>query len=353
MSSLVLHHRKNKKSCRNTAVSFYQTNNLVSDLPTVANYQDVNLINPWGIAVDNDDTIWVADNATGRVTHYNFLGNTVSAPLLVPGAGNMGVGAPTGIIVNQTTGFVITSGPNSASARLIVANEDGTINAYNGMVDPLNFVQVIDNSSSGAVYKGIAQVGNFIYATDFFNRTIDVFDFNFAPVFVFPFIDTGMINPIPADFAPFGIKNINNKLYVTYAKQNPPTNTDDLPGVGNGYVNVYTANGLYIRRLASNGPLNSPWGIEKAPEGYGQFEDKILVGNFGDGLVNVYNFHGQHLGNLAYFNSDIQINGLWGLATKSHNSRFVFFAAGINNEANGLVGTIENICLKDCKCSSI
>jgi uncharacterized protein (TIGR03118 family) len=173
--------------------------------------------------------------------------------------------------------------PNGSASRFIFATEDGTISAWNaGTASILK----VDNSPSGAVYKGLA-IGNngssnLLYAANFNSGHIDVFDKNFMPTTV----SGGFVDPnIPAGFAPFNVQNINGKLYVTYARQDADKH-DDVAGMGNGFVDVFDTNGNLLERLVTNGPLNSPWGLALAPGDFGQFSNDLLVGNFGDGMIN-------------------------------------------------------------------
>jgi len=239
-------------------------------------------------------------------------------------------------------------GSNSASAEFLVATENGTIDAYNSIIDPINAIIMIDNSSLGSVYKGLTIANNYLYATDFFNNRIDVFDFNFIPITTFPFIDQDMKEPLPIGYAPFNIVNIDNYLFVSYALQKGPTNIDDVPGRGNGYISVFKWNGIFVERLISQGKLNSPWGMIKAPRKFLDCENKFFVGNFGDGRINVYNFDGTHLGRLVDKNNKaIILDGLWGLVK---NCDDIFFASGPDDEENGLVGKIK---LRECDNESI
>jgi uncharacterized protein (TIGR03118 family) len=208
-------------------------------------------------------------------------------------------------------------------------------------------VIAVNNSSSGAVYKGLAIAttsgGTFIYATNFHAAKVEVYDQTFSPVnqpgaFVDP--------KIPAGYAPFGIQNIAGKIYVTYAKQLLPDKEDDQAGPGRGFVDVFTPSGEFVRRLISHGHLNSPWGLALAPADFGTFSNKLLVGNFGDGRINVYDpVTGKFEGRLKTDeNRPVQIDGLWALAfgndanAGKHNE--LFFTAGINDEADGLFGKL-------------
>jgi len=308
-------------------------NNLVANIAGAAPVTDPRLVNAWGI-VTYGNTLWVAANDNGTILNYDLNGTILPTAIVVPG------GAPTGIIVNRTTNFLITNGPVTLPATFLIATENGIIAGYNAAVDPVNAITVIDRSGVGAVYTGIAIANNQIYATDFYNRRIDVFNANYALLTGFMFADLVYRNNIPADFAPFNIANLHGRLYVTYAKQNPDNLAEDLPGAGNGYINIYDYNGLFVRRFASNGDLNSPWGLAFAPENFCDAACNLLVGNFGDGTINAHDHCGKFHGQLRdKCGKVIVIDGLWGLIVYKQR---LYFAAGPADEANGLVGVITD-----------
>jgi uncharacterized protein (TIGR03118 family) len=305
---------------------------------------DPNLINSWGIAFGPTGLLWVANNGTGTATVYNGDGTKVPMTVGIPGTGDS-QGVPTGVILNSTIDFpIIGLGQPLTSvgpATFIFAGEDGTISAWNALTPNGNAVLVADRSAEGAVYKGIAMAANggqnFLYATNFHNNTIDVYDHNFA--FVNSFTDPGMV----AGFAPFGIANIGGQLFVTYAKQLAPDNHDDQAGVGNGFVDVFNPNGTLARRFASNGTLNSPWGIALAPANFSRFGGDILIGNFGDGLIGAYDPNtGALVDELRDSSGNaISIDGLWGLAFGPFpGATTLYFASGPQQESHGLVGTL-------------
>ena len=329
---------------------FYRQTNLVSDIPGIARVTDPHLVNPWGLSHSPTSPWWVSDNGKGVSTLYQGDGTPfpVGSPLVVtipPPAGGTS-SAPTGNVFNGTGDFVVSEGSASGPSRFIFATEDGTISGWNPTVDPTNAILKVDNSVSGAVYKGLAigsnPSGNFLYATNFHAGTVDVFDAHFiAATLAGSFSDP----TIPAGFAPFGIQNINAQLYITYAKQDAAEH-DDVAGPGNGFVDVFDTNGNFIERLASHGTLNSPWGLALAPNGFGRFGKDLLVGNFGDGRINAFDpntgaFRGQlndQRGN------PITIDGLWALGFGNGGlagaADTLFFTAGINDEADGLFGSI-------------
>jgi len=337
----------------------YQQTNLVSDVPGLAAHTDPNLRNPWGTSTGPGLPIWVSDNATGKATLYDGQGNpqpgstdqqlVVSIPA-PPSAGAGAVGAPDGTAFNPaSTGFVISKDGASAPSRFLFATEDGTIVGWNPAVDRTHAVIAVDRSTAtdqsgdkGAVYKGLALVptpaGNFLYASNFRFGTVEVFDSNFN------LVNTFTDPTVPAGFAPFGIHNIGGDLFVTFAKQDAAKHDDDA-GPGHGFVDVFAPNGDLLQRLASEGRLNSPWAVTKAPLTFGAFAGDILVGNFGDGRINAFApSTGQLLGELRTSHGPLTIPGLWGLRFPTGSLNAVpgalYFTAGINHEADGLFGDI-------------
>ena len=338
---------------------FYRQTNLVSDIHGKARVTDANLVNPWGLSHGPTTPWWVSDNGKGVSTLYKGDGTPfpVGSPLVVtipPPAGGTS-SAPTGNVFNGTSDFVVTEKNVSGPSLFIFATEDGTISGWNLKVDPTNAILKVDNSASGAVYKGLAlghnASGNFLYATNFHAGTIDVFDAHFASAklagsFTDPNLPPCSNDKTKACFAPFGIQNINGKIYVTYALQKLPDKHDDQAGPGNGFVDVFDTNGHLLQRLISHGQLNSPWGLALAPQGFGRFGKDLLVGNFGDGHINAYKpgtgaFRGQLKDQKG---NPITINGLWALGfgngALAGPTDTLFFTAGINDEADGLFGLI-------------
>jgi uncharacterized protein (TIGR03118 family) len=318
----------------------YAVNNLVSDLPGAA-VTDANLKNPWGVAFSpSGSPFWVSDNAAGLATLYDGTGVMQSLVVKVPPAAGGTTGAPTGIVWNPASSFVVPG--TTSQAAFIFATEDGTISAWAGGLS--SAVIAADNSKSGAVYKGLAYGvnanGPFLFATNFRNGTVDVFGANFAPATTAGgFKDSG----IPGGFAPFGIENINGDLFVSYAKQDAAKH-DDVPGPGNGFVDVFDTNGNLLRHFAAHGVLNAPWGMTKASYAFGPFSGLMLIGNFGDGRVNVFGPDGSFIASLRGINGKtLSIDGLWKLTLgggKNSSSDTLYFTAGINNETDGLFGTI-------------
>jgi uncharacterized protein (TIGR03118 family) len=322
------------------ARNFYQVTNLVSDSSAIpAARNDASLINPWGIAFSTNGFACVAENGTGFATFYNGAG--------VPqGSTITGLGAPTGVIFNDTADFDITGDLDSGPATFLFATENGTIFGWAPGISSGN-AAVLAVNTPGAVYKGISQTFNgtnhFLLAADFSGAKIDVFNTTFGPA-VLPgsFVDPN----IPAGYAPFGIQNINGDIYVTYALQDSAKH-DDVKGRGHGFVSVFDANGNFVARVVTRGKLNSPWGVAVSPASFGEFGNHLLVGNFGDGKINAYDLRtGRFKGSLEQSNgTPIVIDGLWGIRFGNglHNqpTNALFFASGPGDEAHGLFGMIE------------
>ncbi|MGF6413197.1 TIGR03118 family protein [Paraburkholderia sp. MM5482-R1] len=319
---------------------------LVSDGAVPAAHTDANLKNPWGVAFNPKGFVWVADNGTNVATLYDGNGVPQSLVVTIPDGKN-GSASPTGIVFNGTQSFRVTENGKSGVAAFIFTGEGGTITAWAPAVGPTNAFVMYDDGTGGAVYKGLALAamnnGNFLYATDFHNDKIDVFDTSFTKV-AMPgaFTDPA----IPAGFAPFGIQAIGSNLFVTYAMQDAAKH-DDVPGAGLGMVDVYDTAGNLKQRFATSGPLNAPWGIAQAPGNFGSMSGAILIGNFGDGMINAFNASsGQSMGQISGPNgSPIVEQGVWGIAfgndLSNQPSSTLFFAAGPNDEADGVYGRID------------
>jgi uncharacterized protein (TIGR03118 family) len=330
------------------ASDFYRQRNLVSDTNQIrAENRDRHLVNAWGLAFNPYAVAWVADNGTGFSTLYDGNGRPQSLVVTIPGKGRA-TGNPTGVVFYGGPAFLVSRGSASGPARFLFVNEDGGISGWSPMVDPNRAIRVVDNSYNRAIYKGLAISGNgrgtLLYATDFHNGRVSVYDSNFRPVSLpdRPFFDPNL----PSGFAPFGIQAINGDLYVSYAKQDADRE-DDVKGRGLGYVNVFDPDGHLLRRLASNGALNAPWGMTLAPASFGKFSNRLLVGNFGDGAINAYDLaSGAWVGRLkGPDRRPIQIPGLWGIAFGNGLANqpidTLFFTAGPGDEKHGLYGRLD------------
>jgi uncharacterized protein (TIGR03118 family) len=324
----------------------YHVTPLVSNVPGVAPTTDPDLVNAWGLARSDTSPWWVADNGpdptASKSTVYDSTGTKLLAVSVPDG--------PTGtVFAGIADNFLIATDtdPTLAPASFIFATEAGTIRAWRGGSTAL--VAPTTGIPDGAVFKGLAiaqpaEGGPLLYATDFHNAQVDVF--NGAWQNVTPpgaFVDPNL----PAGSAPFGIQAIGSDIFVTYAKQDKDAH-DDVAGLGLGIVDEYDLQGNLVARVAQHGLLNAPWGLAMAPASFGRFAGNLLVGNFGDGEINAYRdtstgWH--HSGTLrSASGAVIKIDGLWALqfgnTGLNGDPNTLFFTAGPNDESDGLFGTI-------------
>ena len=332
--------------------------NLVSDVAGLAPVTDPDLVNPWGLSASpgTDQTpgspLWVSDNGTDQTTLYQ--GATATTVTKVPLVVKISSGAPTGQVFNSdTSGFVVhDAAGHSGPARFIFASENGGIDGWNPSVGASGpgtstVTEVAVRNGANAVYKGlaIAQASDghsYLYAANFRSGRVEVYDDTFTPVQ----LPGGLfVDPrIPAGYAPFNVAELAGKLYVSYARQDAGLK-DDVAGRGHGFVDVFSNDGAFIRRLVTHGQLNSPWGLALAPAGFGSFGGALLVGNFGDGHINAYDpLRGRHLGQLrGTHDKPIVIDGLWALSFGNGNAAKageLLFSAGPDGESHGLLGKI-------------
>ena len=321
------------------APNSYAQTNLVSNVSGVG---DPDLINPWGISFNPNAVVWVSDNATGVSTLYDGLGAKQGLVVTIPSANGTDKGTPTGITFNSSSDFKV----GAAGAAFLFATEDGLIAGWNGGTVATRVFPPVGVTPT-ASYKGIAIAGNgtshFLYAADFHNKKIDVLD----PTFTLVTTPGGFVDPgIPPGFGPFNIMNFQGDLYVAYA-QKEEDGDDEVAGPGLGFVDVFDADGVLLRRVATRGKLNAPWGMALAPTNFGKFSNALLVGNFGDGTINAFDLkNGTPLGQLRTpDNQPLVIDGLWGIAfgngVKDQPTDVLFFAAGPNDEGDGLYGFIK------------
>ena len=348
------------------AATGYLVHNLVADdkSTATADFYDPRLINPWGNVASATSPFWVCDLGLSTIytvndTNATALGfpNATVQPT-IPMAGGATGGSCTGIVANTATAatapappnFPVTAPPKAAvQANFIFVSEDGVLSAWAGGADATKAFVEVDNSAS-AVYKGLALVTTpapQLYAANFKSGGIDVFDAQFKPVT----LATGaFVDPkVPAGFAPFNIWNIGGKLYVAYAKQDS-NKKFDVAGVGNGYVSVFDATGKLLASLIAGGTgslLNSPWGLAMAPASFGKYASMLLVGNFGDGLVNAYDpTTGAYQGTLQDpTGANIALPGLWSLyvgnGVSGGDKDTVYFTAGPGGQKHGILGSIQ------------
>ncbi|HLK67355.1 MAG TPA: TIGR03118 family protein [Bryobacteraceae bacterium] len=355
------------------AATGYIVHNLVADAKTTAtaDFYDPRLINPWGNGFSTGSPFWLCDFGISTLYTVADTGTVVfgtpnaTTQPLVPGLGGApNKGSCTGVVSTAALGVTATTpasfqfsaaGKGPATASFIFATEDGIISAWSATIDATQAFALIDNSKT-AVYKGLAISGAptpQLYAANFKAGTIDVFDANFKAVTL---ASGAFTDPaIPAGFAPFNIQMMGGKLYVTYAKQDDPKNAmDDVPGPGNGYVDVYDFTGKLLSHLTGGsgffgqpGVLSSPWGIAIAPATFGKFGGNLLVGNFGDGTINAFDLtSGAFQGTLTDGSGKtISIPGLWsinfGNGGSGGDKDTLYFTAGPGGEQHGILGSIN------------
>jgi len=363
--------------------------NLVSDLPGAAALTDPNLVNPWGISDSGGSPMWISDNNAGASTLYSVPGanNTpvsinslvVGIPTPVSATG----GAPTGTVFNTgsaTGAFKVSSATTSAPAAFLWATEDGTILGWNPTVNPTQAVIAVDNSGNnftepdpnkqtGAVYKGLAiatsttpifaadaNSTSVLYAANFRAGTVEVYDANFAPVA----LPAGAFQDsrLPHGYAPFDVQVLGGKVYVTYARQDKSRH-DDVGGPHRGFVDVFNLDGSPglpngSARLVTRGPLDSPWGLAIAPQGFAGLTTStgnsvLLVGNFKNGHIDAFDsITGAPLGELRDPDGEpIDIDGLWALRVGNGGNggaaNTIYFTAGLFSEAHGLLGSLSTV----------
>jgi uncharacterized protein (TIGR03118 family) len=317
----------------------YQQTNLVSDMAGAAAHTDPKLVNPWGISFVPGQPFWIADNNSGYSTIYDANGVTQLAPVLIPSPpGSPNRGTPTGTVINQTGGFKV----GNIASQFLFVSEDGTISGWNGGG---NAIIAVDHSAAGAVYKGMAILSPaccapFMVAANFHTGNIEAYNQNFQPLAP----PGSFTDPhLPGGYAPFNIQQVGSFVFVTYAVQDAAKH-DPVNAAGNGIVDIFDLEGNFVQRFASNGVLNSPWGVLKASADFGQFSNDILIGNFGDGTINAFDADGNSLGQLKDATAATITNGsLWALvfgAGGTGDANTLYFTAGLANEGHGLFGAI-------------
>jgi uncharacterized protein (TIGR03118 family) len=321
-------------------VGSYTQRNLVSDQAGRAEMTDPNLVNAWGLAfgpATSPTPAWVANNGKNNATLYRGATSAMDPVAIVPRVFDVGE-APTGQVYNGSSSFMVGGAP----ALFIFSSEKGTITAWQ---PALGTTAQTVKTVKGAIFKGLAIArspsGMRLYATDFHNNKVDVFNDSFGKVKRRgAFVD----RRLPRKFAPFGIQAIGNRIVVTYAKQDADAE-DDSAGPHRGFVDIYTTRGKLVRRFARRGPLDSPWGIASAPQGFGAASGALLIGNFGDGRINAYRQgSGRLLGQLAGTNGKpLTIDGLWALQFGNGvigTPQSLLFTAGPDDEQHGLFGLL-------------
>ena len=327
---------------KNFVAEIVTQSNIVSDQPGVAQMVDPNLVNAWGLSFSTGGNAWVSDNGTGKSSVYDEDGN-LQLTVTIPGSRNAedpnAPSKPTGQVANPDASAFMGD-------RFIFVTEDGTIAGWQPGMRSIAQTR-IDDSDSGAIYKGVAltRVGDQmrLFTADFHNAKVEAYDSNYRELE----LEGGFVDGhLPDNYAPFNVYALDGQVYVSYAQQALPDKEDDEAGPGHGIVDLYDTNGRLERRLVSHGHLNSPWGMAVAPRG------RLLVGNFGDGRVNVYDLRdirgnppARFMGSLGTApGKPLEIEGLWALVFQQdadENENELYFTAGPDDEAHGLFGRIE------------
>jgi len=311
-------------------------------VPGLAPTLDPSLVNPWGLSSSPASPFWVSNAGSGNTTLYNSAGVKQALVVTIPGPTVSVPSVPTGQVFNNAASFQLSNGTN---ATFLFAGATGTISGWNGGLGT-SAVTVV-NGFPGASYTGLAISGSGatarLYAANFGQGTVDVFDGSFQK------LGGSFVDPnLPAGYAPFNVQTLNGSVYVTYALVDPITHKD-LPGAGHGFVDVFDTNGILVRRLVSDGALDSPWGLAIAPSTFGTFANALLVGNFGDGTIHAYDvLNGGLLGTLLDTSGQPIVNdGLWALRVGNGGNggdpNRIYFTAGIEDETAGLFGSIASV----------
>ncbi|HZQ22520.1 MAG TPA: TIGR03118 family protein [Terriglobales bacterium] len=317
----------------------YKRFNLVANQSGKALHVDSDLVNAWGLAFSSTGPFWLSDNGTGLSTLYSGPGVKQSLVVTIPSASGAGNGSPTGIVFNSSSDFVISSNGQSGAAVFLFATLDGTISGWSPSVDATNAIIAVNNSKSGAAYTGLAITTdnlngtNYLFAADTVNNKVDIYDGNFN--FVRSFTDP----MAPAGFTPYGIQDIGNSVYVTYAS---------ITSGSGGLVDVYSESGDLMKRLIAGNPLNQPWGLAVSPGNFGPLSNALLVSNnTPSGTINAFDRHtGKFIGTIRDTKGKpITIDQLWGIAFGAGNSmngnrNQLFFTAGPNEYVDGIFGAI-------------
>jgi len=312
----------------------YKLTNLVSNQFGAAPHTDPLLVNAWGLTYGPGGPIWIADNKTGWSTVYSGTGVPHSLKVVVPSENGKGPGSPTGIVFNGSSDFMI----QGWSTFFLFATLDGTISGWAPQANANEAIIKVDNAKSGAVYTGLAITsnasGNLLFAADSMNNKVDVYDGTFK--LVNSFTD----KTLPANFTPFGIQDISHVIYVAFA---------DVTGGPGGFIDMYTEDGTFIKRLTGDTRLNQPWGMTAAPGNFGPFSNTLLVSNnTNNGHINAFDgITGAFVGLMKDdAGKPITINQLWGITfgggtPNDGGTNQLFFTAGPDNNLAGTFGVIN------------
>ncbi len=328
---------------------------LVSDLAGRAPLTDADLVNPWGLALGPTTPLWSANANTSTATLYsgapgaNAVTKVPTVRVTLPGPAPQAPGLPTGQVFNGGAGFTVGSGATASSARFIFSTLTGLIEAWSPTTDPLLGNAEIKATVPGAAYTGLALAtsskGDELYAANFGQGRVDVFDSSFNQVELpsWAFQD----RHLPKGLVPFNVQALNGHVFVTYDAVDKTTGREQL-GVGVGAVDEFTTDGRLVARIATRQSLNAPWGLAIAPASWGSLAGSLLVGDFGDGKINVIApaGHGYFKPGVRFQLTDehgkaIAVPGLWSLTpgtATTGGTDVLWFTAGIDSETHGLLG---------------
>jgi uncharacterized protein (TIGR03118 family) len=294
---------------------------------------DKQLLNPWGLAYGPTSAFWLSDEDSGLSTLYTGTGAKQDLVVTIPTASGSGVGSPTGIVYNGSSEFQI----DTWTSAFIFATLDGTISGWSHF-NPDSALIAVNNSAQGSIYTGLAitshSSGNMIYAADFWNNKVDVYNGTFE--LVNSFTDPSL----PAGYAPFGIQDINGQVYVAFAQTN---------GKSGGYIDIFQEDGTFVQTLIKGKPLDQPWGIALAPSDFGTLSNTLLISNnTNTGTINGFNpTTGAFVGTVVNSeNKPIKISQLWGIEfgggnSNNGNTNQLFYTAGPMNNTEGIFGVIN------------
>jgi len=329
----------------------YAVHNLVSNGVVESDHVDPNMVDTWGVSFNPAGLVWVTNNRSGTSTLYDGLGVPNALVVNVPKASGSGVGSPTGIVFSGTGDYVVGNGATSGPSRFIFASEDGLISGWAPNVDLHNAIGAAH--TPGAVYLGLAvadsSTGSRLYATDYRNGRVDMFDSAFAKLsmagaFVDPKLPKGMV--------PFGIQALSNQLYVTYIRAGDYKTDISSLRTGEGVdsvVSVFDSEGRFLRRAVTGDVLRQPWGLAVAPANFGVYSNRLLVADFHEGTINAYDRNtGKRVGTLKDADGhQLKVPGIWGMqfgnGINSQPLNTLFFAAGPNGEGGGVYGSITAV----------
>lgn len=289
----------------------------------------------WGINII-DSNIKIIMSSLDKMLNFDENGNELSVGINI-----INSHFPSALVCNHNiNSFIINNNLVYRPAIFIICTLRGTIHGYNYSLDPIATTMVIDNSFSGSIYTGITICNDKLFVSDYGNKKILVFDNHFIQLQNYSFMDLYHNDLVPSTFSPYNISNINEKLYVIYVKQNS-TNKSEIFGNENGYINIFDDNGNFISRFTSKMHLNTPYGISPCPHTMNFPNNGIIVSNFGNGTINIYDANGQYTGKiLDHSGNNLVIPGIRSIDIESLWSKNIFWTATEYNFKKSSYGKI-------------